>query len=156
MRSGHHAPAVGGRSAHHLLRLRVRLHGISLGHPVDALLDRELLNVVGLDVLCGDEVHRFLPLATADVRPDEIAISSALLLLEEDQLDFYRSRTFALSSLSGRAVVRNGAEIGVFRDLVLGDDLQPVAVVVQVGDTQARYRFDDQKIRISPESRSAA
>ena len=50
-----------------ILSLPVRLHGIELGRPVDLLLDRESLRVVGLDVLCGDEVHRFLPLPTAVV-----------------------------------------------------------------------------------------
>ena len=155
MTRGHHARAMGERSAHELLRLRVRLHGIALGRPVDAFLDRDELKLVGLDVLCGDDVHRFLPLATADVAADEIAVASPLLLLEEDQLDFYRSRTFALSTLSGRAVVRNGREIGVFRDLVLGEGLQPIAVVVGSGGREARYGFDD-TIRISPESRSAA
>jgi hypothetical protein len=143
------------RSLHELLQLRVRLHGISLGQPVDALLDRDELKVVGLDVLCGDQVHRFLPLATAEVQADGIAVSSPLLLLEEDQLDFYRSRAFALSALSGRAVVRNGREIGVFRDLVLGTALEPIAIVVESGGRQGRYPFDD-TIRISPESRSAA
>ena len=43
-----------------LLALPVRLHGIQLGRPVDLLLDRDAQRIVGLDVLCGDEVHRFL------------------------------------------------------------------------------------------------
>ena len=85
-----------------LLALPVRLHGIQLGRPVDLLLDRDTLRTVGLDVLCGDEVHRFLPLPTASVSDDEIAILSPLVLLEEDQLHFYRSKTFALSALRGR------------------------------------------------------
>ena len=85
-----------------LLALPVRLHGIQLGRPVDLLLDRDTLRTVGLDVLCGDEVHRFLPLPTASVSDDEIAILSPLVLLEEDELHFYRSKTFALSALRGR------------------------------------------------------
>jgi hypothetical protein len=87
-----------------LLALPVRLHGVQLGRPVDLLLDRNTLRTVGLDVLCGDEVHRFLPLPTASVSDDEIAILSPLVLLEQDQLDFYRSKTFALSTLRGRPV----------------------------------------------------
>ena len=53
---------MGFVAADELLRLPVRLHGIQLGRPVDVLLDAEAWRVVGLDVLCGDEVHRFLPL----------------------------------------------------------------------------------------------
>ena len=59
-----------------LLALPVRLHGIQLGRPVDLLLDRDTLRTVGLDVLCGDEVHRFLPLPTASVSDDEIGRAS--------------------------------------------------------------------------------
>ena len=91
-----------GVSGAELLALPVRLHGIQLGRPVDLLLDRDTLRAVGLDVLCGDEVHRFLPLPTASVSDDEIAILSPLVLLEEDELHFYRSKTFALSALRGR------------------------------------------------------
>ncbi len=43
--------------------LPVRLHGIQLGRPVDLLLDPDTRRAVGLDLLCGDEVHRFLPVA---------------------------------------------------------------------------------------------
>ena len=103
---------MGELSGDQLLALPVRLHGIQVGLPTDLLLDREVLRVVGLDVLCGDEVHRFLPLPTAAVRADELAILSPLVLLEEDELQFYRSRAFLLSSLRGRAVERKRREAG--------------------------------------------
>src|SRR5205823_2226217 len=91
-----------------ILSLPVRLHGIELGRPVDLLLDRESLRVVGLDVLCGDEVHRFLPLPTAVVAEDGLKIHSPLVLLEEDELGFYRARAFTLTSSRGKAVTSQG------------------------------------------------
>jgi hypothetical protein len=85
---------MGSRSASELLQLPVQLHGIRLGHPVDVLLDHDSERPLGLVVLCGDEVERFLVLETADVREDEIKVGSAFLLLED--VDFYRERTRSL------------------------------------------------------------
>lgn len=113
-----------------LLALPVRLHGIQLGRPVDLLLDRETLRTVGLDVLCGDEVHRFLPLPTASVGDEEIAILSPLVLLEEDELDFYRSKTFALSAQRGRPVQRKARDLGALEDVVVDSGGGLVAVLV--------------------------
>jgi len=135
-----------------LLARPVRLHGIDLGRPVDVLLDREALRAVGLDVLCGDEVHRFLPLPTAAVSDVALTIHSPLVLLEEDELDFYRSRAFALSSLRGRPVLRSGKDAGRLRDVVLGPDGRLLAVVIENGD---RITFDD-TLAFAPERRSAA
>jgi hypothetical protein len=113
-----------------LLALPVRLHGIQLGRPVDLLLDRDTLRTVGLDVLCGDEVHRFLPLPTASVSDAEIGILSPLVLLEDDELHFYRSKTFALSALRGRPVERKGRDLGPLGDIVVDAAGELVAVVV--------------------------
>ena len=135
-----------------LLARPVRLHGIDLGRPVDVLLDREALRAVGLDILCGDDVHRFLPLPTAAISADALTIHSPLVLLEEDELDFYRSRAFALSSLRGRLVLRSGQDVGRLRDVVLGPDGRLLAVVVENGD---RIAFDD-TLAFAPERRSAA
>jgi len=76
-----------------LLALPVRMHGIQLGRPVDVLVDERGERVVGLELLCGDGARRFLPFAVAQVRPDEIAVESALMLLDERDLDYYRRRT---------------------------------------------------------------
>ena len=146
---------MGELSGDELLALPVRLHGIQLGRPADLLLDREVLRVVGLDVLCGDEVHRFLPLPTAAVRADEIAILSPLVLLEEDELHFYRSRAFSLSSLRGRAIERNGREVGALRDVVVAPDGELLAVLVERDGAAARIPFD-KSLSFTPESRSAA
>jgi hypothetical protein len=85
---------VGSSSATELLRLPVQLHGIKLGQPVDVLLEEDSDSPLGLVVLCGDDVERFLVLATADVREEEIAVDSAFLLLED--VDFYRERSRSL------------------------------------------------------------
>jgi hypothetical protein len=90
---------VRARSASELLSLPVRLHGIQLGVPVDALLDEAVDRVVGFEVHCGDGARRFLPFAVADLHEDEIAIRSVLTLMDEHGLDFYRRRARRLSDL---------------------------------------------------------
>jgi hypothetical protein len=142
-------------SGDELLALPVRLHGIQLGRPVDLLLDREALRAVGLDLVCGDDVHRFLPLPTATLSDREISIPSALVLLEEDELAFYRSRALALSSLRGSPVERDGREVGALRDVVVGDDGALVAVLVEQDGLAKRVPFDG-TLRFAPEARTAA
>jgi sporulation protein YlmC with PRC-barrel domain len=137
-----------------LLALPVRLHGIQLGRPVDLLLDREELRVLGLDVLCGDDVHRFLPLPAASVSASAISISSPLVLLEEDQLAFYRSRAFAFRSLRGRPVEQRGREVGALDDIVVRSDGYLEQVVV-TGNAETLLPFDE-TVRVAAGSRSAA
>jgi len=139
------------RTGDELLALPVRLHGIQLGRPVDLLLDRDAQRIVGLDVLCGDEVHRFLPLPTAAVGRGEIRILSPLVLLERRELDFYRSRTLALSRLRDRVVERNGRQLGPLQDVVVAGDGRVVAAIVD----HKRIAFDA-GLRFAPKRRSAA
>ena len=139
-------------SGDELLGLPVRLHGIQLGHPADLLLDREVLRVVGLDVLCGDEVHRFLPLPTAVVAEDGLKIHSPLVLLEEDELGFYRARAFTLTSLRGKAVTKDGRSVGTLRDVVFAPNGEMVAVLLESGD---RLPYED-TLRLPPARRTAA
>jgi hypothetical protein len=139
------------RTGDELLALPVRLHGIQLGRPVDLLLDRDAQRAVGLDVLCGDEVHRFLPLPTATVGGGEIRILSPLVLLEQRELDFYRSRTLALSRVRGAAVERNGRQLGQLRDVVVAEDGRVVAAIVD----EDRIPFDA-GLQFVPRRRSAA
>jgi hypothetical protein len=80
-----------------LLNKRVIMGGIELGRVVDVILDEGGKRPVGFDVRCRDGGHRFLPLATARVRED-VEIESPLMLLEADQLDFYRSHGRPLRS----------------------------------------------------------
>src|SRR2546430_5629144 len=125
------------RSGARLLRLPVRLHGLQLGQPSDLLLDRDAMRVVGIDVLCGDEAHRFLPFPTAAVDDDAITITSPLVLLEAEELTFYRSRSFALSALRGRAVERKGTRLGILRDVIVGAGGDLAAVLFEhAGATQ--------------------
>ena len=145
------AGAMAERTGDELLAMPLRLHGIQLGRPVDLLLDREARRVVGLDILCGDEVHRFLPLPTAAVGDKEIRILSPLVLLEERELDFYRSQTLALSRLRGGAVERHGRSVGQLRDVIVDEDGQLVAVIVE----NERVPFDA-ALRFAPQRRSAA
>lgn len=86
-----------GRGAAELLSLPVRLHGIQLGRPIDALVDRTEDRLLGFEVLCGDGAHRFLPFSVVRVRADELAIDSALTLIDETDLDFYRRNSRHLS-----------------------------------------------------------
>jgi|SRR5581483_2049408 len=105
---------MGSLSAAASLQLRIELHGIQLGRPTDLLLDTEAWQVVGFVVHCGDESVRFLPYAAAQTSETEIAVGSALLLLED--LDFYAKRSVSFRSLLGGEVARGG----VLRDLYIG------------------------------------
>ena len=80
-----------------LLQQPVRLRGIQLGRAVDLILDADARRVLGFDVLCGDGTHRFLPYAAADPQPGAIVIRSSLLLLDGEELEFYRQRGTTLS-----------------------------------------------------------
>ncbi len=90
---------MGSLSAAASLLLPVRLRGIQLGRPVDMLVDLDHWNVLGFVVLCGDESRRFLPLAACQVLDGEIAVGSALMLLED--AGFYEERGVSFRSLLG-------------------------------------------------------
>ena len=109
------------------------MRGIKLGRPVDLVLDPSPLRAIGVEVLCGDDSVRFLPLAAARVHEDEIAVGSALLLLQEPDLSFYRRRGTMLSELRGRKVVRRGLQLGPLRDVVLDRSGTIAAVIVDGG-----------------------
>jgi len=79
-----------GRRIADLLALPVRMHGIMLGRPVRALVDSRADRLLGLELVCGDGAHRFLPFAVARVGAAEIEVSSALALIDERDLDYYR------------------------------------------------------------------
>jgi hypothetical protein len=76
----------------------VRTAGIDLARCVDALVadDRRLL---GFEVIGGDGRRRFLPLAAATVREDELEVRSALVFLEERALAYYREHTQSARAL---------------------------------------------------------
>ena len=128
---------MGSLLGEELLRLPVRHKGVRLGLPVDLILDAAGEWVLGVDVLCGGDVHRFLPLRAAAVLSGEIAVDSALTLLADPEGAFYRKRGATLRTLRGASVER-GAEHGTLRDLVVGPDGEVEGLVVEIGGERVR------------------
>jgi hypothetical protein len=89
-----------------ILQLPVRLHGIQLGRPTDLLLDTDNWHAVGFVVRCGDESTRFLPYAACQPGDNEIAVASALMLLED--VGFYQKRGVSFRSLLDGDVIGGG------------------------------------------------
>jgi hypothetical protein len=123
-----------GVSAERLLRLPVRVRGLELGRPVDLVLDREHTRALGLEVLCGDEERRFLPLAVATIRESELELRSALGLLDEAELAFYTKRGSTFAALRGCGVVRARTMLGELTDLTLAPDGKIASLVVATPD----------------------
>jgi hypothetical protein len=120
-------------SAAAALQLPVRLHGIQLGRPTDPLLDTADWHVLGFVVRCGDESTRFLPYAACQPGDDEIAVASALMLLED--VAFYEKRGVSFRALLDGDVVGGG----VLRDVVLG-------VAGMIGELEIDQ--DGQRVRV--------
>ena len=129
-----------GLAGDSLLQLPVRLHGIAIGRPVDLIVDPDG-RILGVDVLCRDEQHRFLPLAAAEVLEDEIRVESALTLLEDRELAFYRERGRTLAGLRGSPVLAGDKPVGPLRDVVVGDGGAIEAVIVGENGTSRRIPF---------------
>jgi hypothetical protein len=73
------------------LNRRVLLRGgIELGRVIDVILEAAADRPLGLDVRCGDGLHRFLPMAAASRFGPDLQVESSLMLLEPAELDFYR------------------------------------------------------------------
>src|SRR3954454_15221602 len=107
------------RSAQELLALPVRLRGIQLGRPAELIVDLAAGRAHGFDVLCGDEVHRFLPFAAVTPAADELAVSSVLAMLEERELAFYRDRACSFGALRGADRARHGEPVGRLADVLV-------------------------------------
>jgi hypothetical protein len=134
---------VDGGSVEKLLRLPVRLRGIQLGRPVDLVLDRDARRGLGLEVICGDDEHRFLPLAVGHRGDDAIDVRSPLVLLAENELAFYTSRGSTFASLRGADVLLCGEPLGTMEDLVLAVDGSIETVVVATEDGPRELLFTD-------------
>jgi hypothetical protein len=139
---------MGSFSALAALKLPVQLHGIQLARPTDLLLDLDDLHVLGFVVRCGDESVRFLPYGAAQVRADEIAVQSALMLLED--LAFYEQRGVSLRSLFGAGVDGRGA----LRDVAFDVRGRAEAYEVEDGARVRLIRADG--ARLLPSRASAA
>jgi hypothetical protein len=94
-----------------LLHAPVFVRGIRLGQVEEVLVDAEEPRILGLDVLCGDGINRFVPFSAAAVGLDAICVETTLTLLEPPELEFYRAhsrRLTALRELADAAVGRDG------------------------------------------------
>jgi sporulation protein YlmC with PRC-barrel domain len=140
---------VAALSAEALLRLPVRLRGIDLGRAVDLILDPVGGRALGIDVLCKDDEHRFLPLSAAVIDGEEIAVSSALTLLAAGELAFYRKRASTMRLLRGAPVTSKGREVGRLQDVIVGRGGAIEQLVVEDG---RRIPVGDD-VRISAEPR---
>jgi hypothetical protein len=118
-------------SVRRALQLPLRLHGIELGRPVDVLIDATAWRVLGFEVVSGDGSHRFVPFTTVRPKDDELAIGSALLLLE--QLDFYRAR-----ARSFRELIGTEGQGGKLQDLLVADDGEITMLVLEDGGGDER------------------
>ena len=145
-----------GVSADTILGLPVRLHGVRLGRPVDLVLEPATLRAVGLHVHCGDAVDRFVPLPAVRITGREIAVRSALMLMDEGNLAFYRSRGRTFRALRGAPVVRGRRTLGDLADLVLAADGTVVDLVVERAGGRDRVPFDASIRVLDPDRASAA
>jgi hypothetical protein len=98
----------GGPNAEALLQRPVCFRDIELGRVVDVILDTSLRRILGLDVLCGDRVSRFLPYGACQIAGEAVGVDSALVL--SDEIEFYRSHGQALTVLKRRGAVLRGVE----------------------------------------------
>ena len=139
---------MGSLSAASSLRLPVRLHGIQLGRPTDLLLDVESWHAVGFVVRCGDESVRFLPWAASQPSETEIAVGSALMLLED--VGFYERRSISFRSLVGGDITVGG----VLRDVYIGDG--GAITELEVERDGERRRISPVGTRVAPTRATAA
>ena len=139
---------MGSLSSAAVLRLPVRLHGIALGQPTDLLLDIESWHALGFVVHCGDDSVRFLPWAASQPSAEEIAVGSALMLLED--VAFYAKRSASLRTLIGGELALGG----VLRDVLIGDGGAVTELEVE-RDGELR-RLPPAGTRVRPKRKTAA
>jgi len=135
-----------------VLALPVRMHGIGLGRSVDLILDVDVRRVLGFEVRCGDDTHRFLPLAAARVHEDKIAIGSPLTLL--DELAFYRARGHGLGALRGARVANARGELGTLQDVVF-DTAGAIHELVVAGAAGERRIPPGAEVRVATRASAA-
>jgi hypothetical protein len=135
------------------LQLPVRLQGFQLGRPVDLLVVTGDWHALGFVVLCRDGSERFLPYAACQSKADEIAVGSALMLLED--VEFYRSRGASFRGLVGNEVEQGRRRaVGRLRDLVLGRGGAIDELLVELGGVPARLPAADCRV-VSPRASAA-
>jgi hypothetical protein len=112
-----------------LVRRPVVYRDIRLGVAADALFDRALRRLVGLEVRCGDERDRFLPFPACEVRDERIVVESALVLLDAN-VEFYRLDGSTFAALRDTPVLAAGRAVGTLLDLLVRHDGEVARVVV--------------------------
>jgi hypothetical protein len=120
---------VRGLTGGELLRRPVQLRGIELGRAVDVLLHPHEPQALGLDVLCGDQRHRFLPLSAVEVRKNCVEAASPLVLLDLREDSFYWRQARSLGAIRGTAV--DGCAL---EDVVLDARWRIVELVLEGGE----------------------
>ena len=144
-------------AAEQLLRLPICFRGIDVGHAVDVILDPQGRRALGLDVLCKDEAHRFLPLMAAQFGEDEITVASALTMLAADALAFYRKRASTLRLLRGAHVQLKGKDVGRLEDVMVSSNGTIAALIVNGAGGLKSYELEDTlRITADPRRVSAA
>ncbi len=106
-------------SGSQLVGRSVLLRGVRLGAVEDVLLDAHARRVLGFVVHCGDGERRMLPLSAAESEDRQVAVSSALVLMEGA---FYRTRCLLLTTALGASVLRHGRPEGSLADVLFGDE----------------------------------
>jgi hypothetical protein len=128
-------------SAEQLLRVPVRLRGIQLGRSADLVLDFARRRALGLEVACGDDERRFLPLAAAEIDGQEVRVSSPFVLLNASELTFYTTRGSTFGALRGTSVVRGRSLLGRLDDLVLDPGGVIASIVVEGEDGREEIAY---------------
>jgi len=116
-----------------LVRRPVVYRDIRLGVAADALFDRAIRRLVGLEVRCGDGKDRLLPFPACEVRDETIVVESALVLLEGN-LEFYRLDGCTYSELRDTPVAVGGDEAGTLADLLVSMDGEVARIVAATDD----------------------
>lgn len=128
-----------GHTGDELLRLPVRARGIRLGRAVDVFLHPSEPRGLGLDVLCGDELHRFLPFPAASLAEGAFEAGSPFVLLDLGPNSFYRLEARSLAELRGRSV---GADGSTLEDVVLGPGWAIEELVLERAGRRRRVPLD--------------
>jgi hypothetical protein len=124
------------------------MHGIQLGQPIDLLLDVASWQTLGFVVRCGDEATRFLPYAACNPTDEDIAVQSALMLLED--VAFYEKRGVSFRSLLNGTVGVHGTLVDVW--VAQGGAVAELEVLRE----GARRRIPASGQRVAPTRASAA
>ncbi len=91
-----------------MLARSVLVADIVVGAVVDLVLDRNVRRVLGFEVRCGDEEHRFLPFGAATATEAAVDARSPLALLDQPELAFYCANGSSLRTLRGTLARRTG------------------------------------------------